>query len=290
MEYPFDEILRRFPNYFAWPQSLGEADRLLSITDLESGKVEHLVFYSAEKDQMYARELGGWHSFDPEVFFKNIRPPRFAQRDVPLQALYAFERQEYMDRYNRIRENNYRNLEAFPLVDRTGDHLTTFPFDHEPEPEWAKLTSLLAAMITLAPEFVVLQTYTEFDGDCGPYVQTLQEDEGALTIEASSDAFLDPPIGSDAINTLLSMGWELPEREEGLPNFFICLEPDEVHPGKIAQFLVETLQRAFLVKVDDTFEFAPQDIFLDLVNGKYGEFPGIDVRLGPPKFPSGEVN
>jgi hypothetical protein len=48
--------------------------------------------------------------------------------------------------------------------------------------EWTSLVQIFAAMITLAPEQVVLQVHTQFDGDCGPYVQTLQEEDGALHI------------------------------------------------------------------------------------------------------------
>jgi len=41
-------------------------------------------------------------------------------------------------------------------------------------PDWEPLVQVLAAMITLSPEFVVLQAYTPHDHDSGPYVQTLR--------------------------------------------------------------------------------------------------------------------
>lgn len=255
---------------------------MIKVVRTETGFVEHLVFYSAEKNRTYMRELGMWLQVDDKVLQVNYWPSEYQQLDGSIEDFHKFERQEFDAKHRRIRENNYRRMEGFPLGFPDNDDLTIFTFEEEPGPEWANLISVLAAMITLAPEFVVLQTYTKFHNDCGPYIQTLREDEGALTIEASSNAFVDPPIGADAINTLLSMGWELPDAEDGLPNFTIFLEADEVEPGKVARFLVETLRRVFLVNVDDEFEFAPQNVFLDLVNGKYGDMPGIDIFLKPP--------
>ena len=153
----------------------------------------------------------------------------------------------------------------------------------ELEPAWTPLVEALAAMITLSSEYVVLQVYTPHDNECGPYIQTLQEEDGALHLEAASNQFLDPRIGPDAINTLRGMGWDDPEGEDGIPNFKIFLRPDEASPGLIAKFLIATLRDAYLVTPNDSFEFAPPELFVQLVAGDFGEplpmqFTGFDIE------------
>lgn len=145
--------------------------------------------------------------------------------------------------------------------------------------EWASLVQILAAMITLAPEQVVLQVHTQFDRDCGPYVQTLQEDDGALHIEAVSNEFLDPEIGPDAINTLLEMGWE-PPCEDGLPNFFRFIPREDVAPGEVAAFLVRTLRDVYLVTPRDRFECAPEELCREILSGEYGPRPSAKLHIG----------
>jgi hypothetical protein len=139
------------------------------------------------------------------------------------------------------------------------------------EPEWNALVEAFAAMITLSSEYVVLQVYTRHDNQCGPYVQTLQEEDGALHLEAASNQFLDPPIGPDAVNSLRAMGWIDPDPEDGIPNHHIFLEPDDVSPGTVARFLVRTLRDCFLVTPRDSFEFAPPELFLQIVTGEFGQ-------------------
>ena len=139
------------------------------------------------------------------------------------------------------------------------------------EPEWEPLVEALAAMITLSSEYVVLQVYTQHDNQCGPYVQTLQEEEGALHLEAASNEFLDPPMGPDAIKSLQAMGWNDPDPEDEIPNHHIFLEPDEVSPGTVARFLVKTLRDCYLVTPTDTFELAPPELLLQVVTGQVGQ-------------------
>lgn len=143
------------------------------------------------------------------------------------------------------------------------------------EPIWDPLVETLAAMITLSGEYVVLQVTTPHDGECGPYVQTLQEEDGALTLEAVSNEFVDPPLGPDSVNTLREMGWTAPEGEEGLPNFRILLEADEVEPGHVARFLVATLRDAYLVTPKVSFELAPMELFVQVVEGEFGNRSGL---------------
>jgi hypothetical protein len=149
--------------------------------------------------------------------------------------------------------------------------------------EWNALIETLAAMITLSSEYVVLQVYTPHDNACGPYVQTLQEEDGALHLEAASNQFLDPKIGPDAINTLREMGWDEPTNDEGIPNFKIFLRSEEASPGEVARFLVATLRDAYLVTTHDSFEFAPPELFVQIVSGEFGapipmQFSTFDIE------------
>ena len=43
-----------------WPQTLAEEDDLYSVTNLETGKVEYLVYSSSETNSMYVRDNGSW--------------------------------------------------------------------------------------------------------------------------------------------------------------------------------------------------------------------------------------
>ena len=139
----------------------------------------------------------------------------------------------------------------------------------ELEPAWTPLVEALAAMITLSSEYVVLQVYTQQDADCGPYIQTLQED-GALHLEAASNQFLSPKIGPDAINSLRELGWDDPDDDDGIPNFKIFLRSEEASPGVVARFLVVTLRDAYLVTPNDSYEFAPPELFVQIVAGEFG--------------------
>lgn len=147
--------------------------------------------------------------------------------------------------------------------------------------EWAPLIETIAALITLAPEFVVVQTYPRNSDEIGPYVQTLQEEDGFLTIEAASDTYLPGVIGPDALNTLHEFGWEDPS-DTGLPNYNILLKGEDVRPGDVAAFLVLTLRDVYLVTTNHQFECAPLDLFVQVVHGEFGITPGL--RFSPFDF------
>jgi hypothetical protein len=143
------------------------------------------------------------------------------------------------------------------------------------EPAWASLVETIAAMITLAPEYVVVQVHTDDGPNGGPYVQTLVEEDGALTIEASSNTFLDTPIDDGAIEILHSLGWNDPDPVFHLPNFHQFLQAEDVKPGFIADLLVRTLRDGFAVSQKASFEMAPHQLFTEIVNGEYGDKPGM---------------
>jgi hypothetical protein len=142
------------------------------------------------------------------------------------------------------------------------------------EPQWSSLIETIAAMLTLAPEYVVVQTFASTGEELGAYVQTLQEEDGALVLEAASDTFVPGIINPDALNTLRELGWEDPS-EFGLPNYNIFLQQDEVRPGDVAAFLILTLRDVYGITTKNQFECAPQELFIQIVDGQFGVKPGL---------------
>jgi hypothetical protein len=67
------------------------------------------------------------------------------------------------------------------------------------------------------------------------------------------------------------MGWTDPDLNNEIPNHQIFLEPDDVSPGTVARFLVKTLRDCYLVTPRDAFEFAPPELFLQVVAGDFGQ-------------------
>jgi len=146
--------------------------------------------------------------------------------------------------------------------------------EHPLDSAWEALVRTVAAMVTLAPEHVVVQVYGDDGPHGGPYVQTLREDVGYMTLEASSNAFLDVPLSENAISQLVNMGWNSPQPEEGMPNYFCTVGPDST-PGEIAEFLVRTLCDVYNVSTRAAFEMAPLQLFTEVVHGEYGPSPGM---------------
>ena len=149
--------------------------------------------------------------------------------------------------------------------------------DRPLEEAWAPLVTVLAAMITLSPVHVTLQVFTDYDGECGPYVQTLHEEDGDLYMEAVSNTYIDPEIGPDATNTLLEMGWNPPD--DDFPNFYRFIPSSEARPGEVADLLLRTLRDVYLVKPTDTFECSPDDLCAAILRGDYGPVSTAGIHL-----------
>lgn len=147
--------------------------------------------------------------------------------------------------------------------------------DEPLEPEWQSLVSAIAAMVTLAPEHVVVQVHSDDGPHGGPYVQTLVEDDGAFTLEAASNQFLDSPLSTEAIRLLRSMGWKDPEPSVGLPNHHCLTQGASAAPGAMAEFLVRTLRDAYGVTSSAVFEMAPYELFVAILEGQYGVETGM---------------
>ena len=143
------------------------------------------------------------------------------------------------------------------------------------EADWQPLVSTIAAMVTLAPEHVVVQVHSDDGPNGGPYVQTLCEEDGAMTLEAASNVFLDQKLSHEAIELLQSMGWSEPEPDIGLPNHHCMVSADSAAPGDIAEFLVRTLRDVYGVTTSAVFEMAPYDLFVSVLNGEYGVETGM---------------
>lgn len=50
-----------------WPQSISKTDDLYSVTNLDTGKVEYLIFSSSQKNATYARDNGSWWQINEKV-------------------------------------------------------------------------------------------------------------------------------------------------------------------------------------------------------------------------------
>ena len=132
------------------------------------------------------------------------------------------------------------------------------------EPIWDSLIRTIAAMVTLAPEYVVVQVHG---------------DDGYLTLEAASNEFLDVPLSVEASSVLIEMGWSSPEPDEGAPNYFYVIGPEST-PGEIADFLVRTLRDVYKVSTSAAFEMAPLELFIEVVDGEFGEPSGLTFVRG----------
>jgi hypothetical protein len=142
-------------------------------------------------------------------------------------------------------------------------------------PIWDSLVRTIAAMITLAPEYVVVQVHGDDGPDGGPYVQTLREEDGCMTLEAASNQFLDNPLDEGAIANLLSSGWNEPELDNGMPNYHRLVGP-ELAPVDIAKLLTHTLIDVYKITSSAAFEMAPLQLFVELLNGEFGEPTGMN--------------
>lgn len=134
---------------------------------------------------------------------------------------------------------------------------------------WTRLIEFVAALIALTDDVVVVSVDTRQYQDGDAYVQLCREDAGALTLEAVSSQFLDPPLAPDVINTLHELGWQDPPGD-GLPNYIQTREAGDTAPGDVAALLVQTLRVAYGAEPSDLFQFAPAPLVEQLLQGDFG--------------------
>lgn len=150
-------------------------------------------------------------------------------------------------------------------------------FDEKNGEGWVRLHKFVAALVALTNDVVVISvSVPHFDGPV--YVQLCREDNGALTLEAESNTYLEPPLSQDAINTLKELGWEEPH-DETLPNFTKFLEREEAAPGPVAQILVDTLRLVYLTKPNDLYCFEPSALVRSMLAGEFGSEVAMNPKL-----------
>ncbi len=115
---------------------------------------------------------------------------------------------------------------------------------------------LLTHYINERADHFTLQTYGG-GYQFGPYVQALQEHDGILLIEATSNQFLEPPGSTLDHEVMLFLGWRL-YPEHYLPNYTQFIDQSQVSAQEIAIKLVRTLHYGYGVDDSYRFEIAPK--------------------------------
>lgn len=123
---------------------------------------------------------------------------------------------------------------------------------------WLEITGTFASAIAHAVDLLVIQINSDRYGGCQPYLQICYEDDRAMTIEAVSNRFLQPPLSMDAQNTMIELGWELSD-EKGLPNYFKFLNKESARPQVIAQLFTKTLRDVYGISHSDSIEIMERD-------------------------------
>ena len=118
---------------------------------------------------------------------------------------------------------------------------------------WLEITEMFEKAITAADDLLIIDTQTERYEDCQPYIQICFEDDGAMTIEAVRNEFLQPGLSPDAQNTLLELGWQLPD-EDRSPNYFQFLHAEDAAPRVIAELFAKTFRNVYGITPADTIE------------------------------------
>ena len=118
------------------------------------------------------------------------------------------------------------------------------------------LIQVITTYIEQKADHFTLQTY---GGDYinGPYVQALQEQNGILLIEATSNEFLIPALEEPGQQAMLFMGWRF-YPEHYLPNYAQFIDQSKISPREIATILARALHFAYGVDDTYTFEIAPR--------------------------------
>ena len=106
--------------------------------------------------------------------------------------------------------------------------------------EWLETTNLFAAAIAHADDLLVIQIESERYGRCQPYLQICYEDDRAMTIEAVSNRFLQPPLSVDAKN-------------------FKFLNKEDAEPSVVAQIFTKTLRDVYGIVPSDTIGIMERD-------------------------------
>jgi len=124
-----------------------------------------------------------------------------------------------------------------------------------------RLTKFVSAMIALTYERMSITARSKRYAD-GVYVWIRYEEDNSLIIEICSSH---RPMRRD-FN--LSQSW-LEGSGTLLRTLFPLFKGLETSPGVMAEFLINTLAKAYGMTPNDLYQFAPSDLVRDLLNGEH---------------------
>jgi len=119
---------------------------------------------------------------------------------------------------------------------------------------WDGVIERLIGAINGHDDLFVLQTYHDKYLH-GPYVQGIREYGNMLSIEATSNRFLEPPIGEHGREVMLFLGWS-PPNDSDSPNYSQLLSRTEWTSFEVAALLAQSLHFAYGLDEDTHFELA----------------------------------
>jgi hypothetical protein len=118
---------------------------------------------------------------------------------------------------------------------------------------WLEITEMFEKAIAAADDLLIIDTETDHYEDCQPYIQICFEDDGAMTIEAVSNEFLQPGLSPDAQHTMAELGWQLSDDDRS-PNYFQFLHKEDAAPRVIAELFAKTFRIVYGITPADTIE------------------------------------
>lgn len=77
----------------SWPKELQAGDDLYSVTNLETGKVEYLVYNSAQKNAMYVRDNGSWWRVTGTLVL-DFDDPKYSIEFVDVDYIHEYDKHE----------------------------------------------------------------------------------------------------------------------------------------------------------------------------------------------------
>jgi len=118
---------------------------------------------------------------------------------------------------------------------------------------WLEITEMFEKAIAAADDLLIIDTETDHYEDCQPYIQICFEEDGAMTIEAVSNEFLQPGLSPDAQHTMAELGWQLSDDDRS-PNYFQFLHKEDAAPRVIAELFAKTFRIVYGITPADTIE------------------------------------
>jgi len=254
------------------PVGIGEWAAIGDQLDVSIEEVEGMSASAAEAARNVARQSMQWATADsPENGLRSLR--EFVFEGTPKRSSVVFraliELLIWMHRSGVPGDAGRRSLDGMSIV----------PSDPSLFTGVERLVSFVAALVALTDDVVVINVAAT-DSHPEVYVQLCREDDGALTLEAVSNEFLDGTLTPDQVSTLLSMGWQEPI-DSAMPNFHRYVLARETAPGEVADFLVRTLIQVYGTHPRDRHTFAPFHLASSLLSGTFGAELAANPEMNP---------